>query len=124
MVTYYIDNATTDTARPRLVRRMNNGHPTTFDNNLGTAVAFDIENLQITYDLSDGSTNPAHIDMDQDDLDGTVNGGCTPDPCSPNQIRKVNMQLSGRSRAAMKGHQPVFPQPAADAGQPAQPGVR
>ena len=46
MISYYLDNTTTP-GSPRLVRRINNGHPTTFNNNLGTAVAIDIENLTV-----------------------------------------------------------------------------
>lgn len=99
MITYYIDG--TDLLHPRLVRRIGNGDPVTFDNTLGTAVAFDIENLQITYDLADGVTNPSNVRMLVADQDGT--GRCAPDPCSRNNIRKVNIVLSGRSRLAMKG---------------------
>ena len=79
MISYYIDSVT-DPLRPRLVRRMNNGSATTFDNTLGTAVAFDVENLQITYDLADGVTNPANVRMVPADLNGTA-GRCTPNPC-------------------------------------------
>jgi prepilin-type N-terminal cleavage/methylation domain-containing protein len=107
MVSFYLD-VTTDPRRPRLVRRMNNGDPLAFNNNLGTAVAFDIENLQITYDLSDGTTNPTNVDMDGIDVGEAGTGTCAPDPCSPNQIRKVNVQLSGRSRAAMRGTNQYF----------------
>jgi prepilin-type N-terminal cleavage/methylation domain-containing protein len=105
MITYYVD-AVTDPDRPRLVRRMNNGHPTTFNNNLGTAVAFDIENLQITYDLADGVTNPANVRMTDADLDG--NGACSPDPCNVNQIRKVNVLLAARSRSPLRGSNQFF----------------
>lgn len=105
MITYYVDN-TTNPQRPRLVRRINNGHPTLFDNALGTAVAFDIEGLQVTYDLADGVNNPANVRMVASDLDGT--GACNPDPCSSNQIRKVNLALSGRSRIPMRGTQQFF----------------
>jgi hypothetical protein len=99
MITYYLD-VTTDPRRPRLVRRINNGHPTNFDNDLGTAVAFDVENLAISYDLADDAGSPANVRMDASDLDGT--GACTPDPCSPNQIRKVNVVLAGRSRLPLR----------------------
>jgi len=99
MLTYYIDNVT-DPARPRLVRRINNGHPTTYNNNLGTALAFDVENLQISYDLVDGVTNPSDVTFTAADLAGS--GACSPNPCSPNQIRKVNIMLSGRSRTVMR----------------------
>ena len=99
MVTYYID-ATTDPARPRLVRRINNGDPMTYNNNSGTALAFDIENLQISYDLVDGVTNPAEVKFTAADLGGT--GRCSPNKCSPNQIRKINILLSGRSRTTLR----------------------
>ncbi len=56
MISYYLDN-TTSPGRPRLVRRINNGHETGFSNLLGTAVALDIEDLRFTYDLTDGATN-------------------------------------------------------------------
>lgn len=94
MTSYYID-VVTNPRRPRLVRRMNNGDPYIFDNTLGTVVAFDIENLQITYDIADGVTNPANVRMTDADMNGT--GACAPRACSPNQIRKVNLLLSGRS---------------------------
>lgn len=97
MITYYID-ATTDPRHPRLVRRINNGHPTTFNNTLGTAVAFDIENLQFSYDISDGETNPGNVKMVAADLLPT--GPCNPLACAPTQIRKINIALSGRGRVA------------------------
>ena len=99
MTSYYID-AVTNPRRPRLVRRMNNGDPFIFDNTLGTIVAFDIENLQISYDIADGVTNPANVRMNDADLAGS--GACAPRACSPNQIRKVNLLLSGRSQRPMR----------------------
>jgi hypothetical protein len=104
-VSYYLD-VQTEPERPRLVRRLNNGHPTEFDNSLGTAVAFDIEGLQITYDLIDGANNPANVRMNDDDLNG--DGACSPEPCSPNQIRKINIMLLGRSRARLKSTNQYF----------------
>jgi prepilin-type N-terminal cleavage/methylation domain-containing protein len=92
MITYYVD-ATTDPARPRLVRRMGNGDPMVYNNNLGTAVAFDVEGFTISYDLADGVNNPADLRFEPQDLDD-----CDPAPCSPNSIRKVNAVLAGRSR--------------------------
>ncbi len=104
MISYYLDVAT-DPARPRLIRRMNNSTDPAkwndFDNSAGTVVAFDIEQLQITYDLVDGVTNPANVRMNDADLDGT--GRCAPDPCFANQIRKVNILLAGRSRLPRRG---------------------
>jgi hypothetical protein len=99
MITYYID-AVTDPARPRLARRVNNGSATTYDNSAGTALAFDVENLQISYDLVDGVDNPAEVEFTAADLAGT--GRCNPNPCSPNQIRKINVTLSGRSRTTLR----------------------
>ena len=63
-------------------------------------------NLHITYDLADGVTNPANVRMTAADLQGT--GACAPAACSPNQIRKVNMMLSGRSRIPMRGTRQFF----------------
>jgi prepilin-type N-terminal cleavage/methylation domain-containing protein len=105
MISYYID-VVTDPQHPRLVRRINNGNAVTFDNTLGTAVSFDIDNLQITYDLADGSVNPANVRMTDADLQGT--GACAPAACSPNQIRKANLMLSGRSRIPMRGTRQFF----------------
>lgn len=75
MITYYID-AVTDPALPRLVRQVNNGDR--------LAIALGIENLQITYDLVDGTTNPTNVETPED-------------PYSPHQIRKANLFLAGRS---------------------------
>ncbi len=98
MITYYVD-ATTNPARPRLVRRIGNGHPTTFNNASGTAVAFDVENFTVSYDLADGVNNPANIRFEGADI---VDGGtCGDAACNPNNIRKVNIVLSGRSRRAL-----------------------
>jgi hypothetical protein len=93
MISYYLDTLVPD--HPRLVRRMNNGHKTTFDNTLGTAVAIDVENLQFTYDVADGNTNPTNVKFVAADY--LTTGACTPDPCYQNQIRKVNVVLTGRS---------------------------
>jgi Tfp pilus assembly protein PilW len=97
MITYYLDD-TTRPGHPRLVRRINNGHPTTFDNTLGTAVALDVENLQFSYDLNNGSTNPGNVEFVA--LDLTTAGACAPAACSPTQIRKVNITLGARSSNA------------------------
>jgi prepilin-type N-terminal cleavage/methylation domain-containing protein len=72
MISYYLD-VQTDPATPRLVRQVNMRD--------GRVVAFGIENLQFTYDLIDGVTNPSGIAS----------------PLVPNQIRKVNITLGARS---------------------------
>jgi type II secretory pathway pseudopilin PulG len=87
MISYYVD-AATDPENPRLVRRLN-ADP-------GRVVAFAVENLQVSYDLADGATNPSNVRMDETDLGG--GGACAPNPCSANQVRKVNVFLAGRSR--------------------------
>jgi len=75
MINYYID-ATTDPALPRLVRQVNGG--------TRLAIALGVENLQFTYDLIDGITNPSNVE--------------TPvAPFSPNQIRKANLFVAARS---------------------------
>lgn len=94
MITYYLDT-TIDPATPRLIRHMNWGNPALPVNQRGMTVAFALDNLQLSYDLVDGITNPANVKMVAADLAGT--GRCAPNPCSPNQIRKVNVYLSGRS---------------------------
>jgi Tfp pilus assembly protein PilW len=75
LVTYYLDY-TTDPTAPRLVRRVNN--------NAGQAVALIVSNLQLSYNLVDGVTNPTDVK--------------TPvAPNSSNQIRMVNILLYGQS---------------------------
>lgn len=101
MISYYLDVTIPD--RPRLMRRINNGDPATFNNALGTVVAFDVENLELTYDL-DNDQNDTNVRFTAADLAG--NGACAPDPCGVNQIRKVNVSLTGRSsnaRGAVSG---------------------
>jgi hypothetical protein len=99
MITYYLDKTTVPT-HPRLVRRVNNGSPTTFDNTLGTAMAMDAMNLQFTYDISNGTGNPGNVEMTTADMAGT--GACSPNPCAMTQIRKVNVALTGQTPNKVK----------------------
>lgn len=94
MITYYLDTSI-DPATPRLIRHMNWGDPAVALNMRGRTVAFALENLQVTYDMVDGVTNPSNVRMVAADL--TAAGACAPQPCSPNQIRKVNVFVAGRS---------------------------
>ena len=74
MITYYIDDSVPDS--PRLMRVVNDRTP--------RPIAMEIEDLQLTYDLVDGATNPAAVD----------------EPVAPNsasEIRKANIALSARS---------------------------
>ncbi len=95
MISYYLDT-TIDPSRPRLVRRINNGNPTTFNNTLGVAVAMDIENLTFSYDIADGVNNPSGVRFVAADY--TTGGACAPNVCNVNQIRKVNIVLTGRTK--------------------------
>jgi hypothetical protein len=80
MITYYLDT-TTDPKNPRLVRQINNAP--------GQAVALVLEDMQMTFDLVDGVTNPTNVP--------------TPlPPYSPNQIRKVNIVVTGRSSFTLR----------------------
>jgi type II secretory pathway pseudopilin PulG len=75
MVSYYVD-VVTDPTLPRLVRRINNGPQ--------LAIALGVENVQFTYDIVDGATNPINVDAPS---------GAN----SAHQIRKVRLFLSARS---------------------------
>ena len=86
MYTYYLD--TTIRARiPRLMRQYNF--------RAARSVAEVIENLQISYDFVDGVTNPTN--------QSTVPVGLT-----ENQIRKVNLAMSGRSDQVYSLNQQYF----------------
>ena len=63
---------------------------TTYNNANGTAVAFDVENLQITYDLVDGVGNPSGVKMNACRSERHLRLA-RPAKCSPNQIRKINV---------------------------------
>lgn len=87
MISYYLETPGDDQRDLRLIRRINANPP--------TVVAFFIERFALTYDLVDGVVNPVDVAMNVDDLDG--DGACTPEPCSVNQVRKVNVSMTGRS---------------------------
>jgi prepilin-type N-terminal cleavage/methylation domain-containing protein len=91
MVTYFLD-ARNNT--PQLIRCIN--AECVVDPSGRRTVAFGVENLQLSYDLVDGVTNPTNVRMDNTDLNG--GGRCGASPCSPNQIRKANLFLAVRSR--------------------------
>ena len=94
LITYYLDN-TLDATTPRLIRHVGWGDPDADVNQRGQTVAFAVENLQFTYDMVDGVNNPSNVRMVANDL--TTGGACAPNPCSPNQVRKLNVLLAGRS---------------------------
>jgi len=75
MITFYVDQTTTP-GEPRLVRQVDFGPP--------LALAGVVEDLQISYNLVDGVTNPT-------DVKSPVA------PNTPNQIRSINLQIGVRS---------------------------
>jgi Tfp pilus assembly protein PilW len=82
-ISYYID--ATDPNNPRLMRAVNGRNP--------QVVADAIENLQVSYDIYD--------------LSGAVTANLA-DPASPNQIRKVNIFLTARSRDRGRGNRDFY----------------
>jgi hypothetical protein len=104
MITYYID--ATDVAHPKLVRRINNGNPTTFSNTIGSTVAFDVDNLVISYDIADSVNNPANVRFVAADY--APGGACGAIACSVTQVRKVNIILGGRSRTPFSATRQYF----------------
>jgi prepilin-type N-terminal cleavage/methylation domain-containing protein len=86
MITYFVDT-TTNPESPRLMRQIGA--------NAANAVAFELEAFRLTYDIADGTVNPAGVRMDATDL--TTGGACAPFACSANQIRKANVTIAIRS---------------------------
>jgi type II secretory pathway pseudopilin PulG len=80
MVTYYI-NATA-AGVPQLIRRVNYGAE--------RVIAIGVENLQFSWDLVDGATNPTNIEAFGED------GG-------EGQIRKANIYMAARSQDSFSG---------------------
>ncbi len=93
MVTYFVD-AETDPQTPRLMRIVGGGQE--------NAVGLGVQALRLTYDIADAVGNPVAVRMDDDDL--STGGACSPDPCSVNQIRKVNVLLSMRAGTGVTGN--------------------
>jgi hypothetical protein len=79
MVSYYVHEAVA--GEPRLMRVVNNSTP--------QALAGVVEDLQFTYDLVDGGTNPVNIL----DVPYTASGNTF----TSSQIRKVNLKVGVRS---------------------------
>ncbi|HXQ27284.1 MAG TPA: prepilin-type N-terminal cleavage/methylation domain-containing protein [Candidatus Acidoferrales bacterium] len=84
MITYYISNA--DPFHPQLMRQVNFNAP--------TPVGDAMENMQITYDI----TNPVGTPLP------AVNVKQPIAPDTPNQIRKVNLFLAARSETTNSQH--------------------
>jgi prepilin-type N-terminal cleavage/methylation domain-containing protein len=85
MITYYVDNTTTP-GTPRLTRVVNHFTP--------QALAGVVEDIDLTYDLYDGVTNPTNVTS----LPYTV-GAVT---YTSSQIRKVNVHVGVRSEIMSK----------------------
>ena len=86
---------------------MNWGDPLVAVNQRGQTVAFSVENLQFTYDMLDGVDQSRRTSA-WSAADLTGGGACAPNPCSPNQIRKVNLFLAGRSRNGSRANDRFF----------------
>jgi prepilin-type N-terminal cleavage/methylation domain-containing protein len=95
MLTYFVRVDPADPGNPRLLRQINMNNRLVAQLNLNT-VGFGVEQFLLTYDLVDGTNN--WIDVAMTDADRAGGGGCGVAPCSENQIRKVNVTLSMRSR--------------------------
>lgn len=80
MITYYVDSTSTP-GIPRLARRLNAA--------AGQPIAGAIEDLELTYDLVDGATNPVAQPVVPVTIGGVV--------YTPNQIRKINLHVGVRS---------------------------
>lgn len=80
VLTYYVDALTTP-GMPRLTRRLNHFTP--------QALAGVVEDLNISYDLVDGNTNPTQINSLPYTLAGNMLTGA--------QVRKVNVHVGVRS---------------------------
>ena len=86
MYTYFV---TPVSGEPHLMRQLNFG--------TAQALAGVVEDLQLTYDLVDGTVNPTDVT----DLPVTLSGSTY----TPNQIRKVNVHIGVRSETmSMKTH--------------------
>lgn len=81
MWTYYVDNSVA--GQPHLMRQLNHFTP--------QALAGIVEDLELSYDLVDGTVNP----VDVKDLPYTYNGNTY----TASQIRKVNVHIGVRSEA-------------------------
>lgn len=95
MVSYYVDGTRTPATLVRCLNTQCVGSSPT----AGQVVAFGVENLQFSYDLVNNSTDLTNIKMTAADQAGTgVSPACNPTACSTNQIRKVNIVVTMRSR--------------------------
>ena len=94
MITYYVDNTTTP-GTPRLTRQLNHGGcplcPARFN---PQALAGVVEDLDLTYDLYDGVTNPVAITSLPYTLSGVT--------YTEGMIRKVNLHIGVRSETMSK----------------------
>jgi hypothetical protein len=93
MISYYLDNTIDDDAAAHPSHEL--GRPGRAGQHARADGGLRRENLQITYDMVDGVTNPSSVRMVAADF--TNAGACAPQPCSPNQIRKMNVFVAGRS---------------------------
>ena len=80
------------------------------------ALAGVVEDLELSYDLVDGTVNPTDVKT----LPFTLNGSTY----TANQIRKVNVHIGVRSETMSTQAARLPPQSSVDGREPAKPGVR
>ncbi|HXI27899.1 MAG TPA: hypothetical protein VNG89_05745, partial [Vicinamibacterales bacterium] len=111
MITYYVDNS--DPKLPRLTRLLNHRPKGCTSADAGTdacpakfepqALAGIVEDIDLTYDIYDGTCNPTEVPFDPALIpwQATCNAGSPPAPVSiayfENMIRKVNVHVGVRS---------------------------
>ena len=88
-----LPRCTADPLHPRLIRRINNGSADHLRQHARHCCR--LRHREPAHHLRHGRRRdePANVRMTAADLQGT--GACAPRACSPNQIRKVNILLSG-----------------------------
>lgn len=99
MITYYVDNTGANASTPRLTRQINHGGcvgcPPKFD---PQALAGVVEDLDLTYDLYDGSCNPTQVAS----LPWVTTCAGSAITYTESMIRKVNVHVGVRSETLSK----------------------
>jgi hypothetical protein len=96
MITYYVDNAGSNATTPRLTRQLNHACGTCPARFNPQALAGVVEDLDLTYDLYDGSLNPTEVPS----LPWTT--GTPAVTYTDSMIRKVNIHVGVRSETISK----------------------
>jgi prepilin-type N-terminal cleavage/methylation domain-containing protein len=101
MITYYVDN--TNSTTPRLTRQLNNNCTGCSAKFSPQALAGIVEDLDLTYDVYDGSCNPTEVPFDRTAAWTTTCGSPSATIAyTENLIRKVNVHVGVRSETMSK----------------------